>query len=287
MRDSKENPLFSVLIANYNNGKYLQEAIDSVLAQTYTNWEIILVDDKSTDNSFDIYKKYELDSRFHIFYNEENKGCGYSKHRCVEFANGEFCGFLDPDDVLLPIALKISVDSLSNSSDISLAFSRFYECDEKLQILSCSRSLLLKDGESYFEHHDYRAEHFASFRKSKYMLSSGIDVTLKAGVDADLYFKLEEHGVIFISDEITYKYRRCKKSVSSNWQYALYWNIFVRHNVCIRRGLPVEQFSYCDYKKYIEEREDYVVDVVQSSCSYKLGALILYPLHILKRFLHV
>ena len=89
-------PLFSVLITNYNNGRYLQEAIDSVLAQTYTNWEIILVDDKSTDNSFEIYEKYKDDGRFKIYYNEVNMGCGYTKHRCAELASGELCGFLDP-----------------------------------------------------------------------------------------------------------------------------------------------------------------------------------------------
>ena len=91
-------PLFSVLIANYNNGKYLMDAIESVRQQTYTNWEIILVDDSSTDNSHELYKELEQDERIHIFLNNQNRGCGYTKHRCAELANGEICGFLDPDD---------------------------------------------------------------------------------------------------------------------------------------------------------------------------------------------
>ena len=69
------HPLFSILIANYNNGRYLQEAIDSVLAQTYTNWEVVIVDDKSTDNSFEIYEKYKDDPRFHVCFNDVNRGC--------------------------------------------------------------------------------------------------------------------------------------------------------------------------------------------------------------------
>ena len=69
-------PLFSILVANYNNGRYLQEAIDSILAQTYDNWEVILVDDKSTDDSPVIYGKYASDSRFKIYYNDVNRGCG-------------------------------------------------------------------------------------------------------------------------------------------------------------------------------------------------------------------
>ena len=106
-----DHPLFSVLIANYNNGKYLLEAIESVKAQTYTQWEVVLVDDGSTDNSRELYSMLEQDSRIHVFYNEENKGCGYTKHRCAELAQGEFCGFLDPDDVLLPKALEVAVNA--------------------------------------------------------------------------------------------------------------------------------------------------------------------------------
>lgn len=101
-----KTPLFSVLIANYNNGKYLMDAIDSVWRQTYTHWEIILVDDASTDNSKELYKELEKDNRIHIYYNEENRGCGYTKRRCADLANGELCGFLDPDDALTDDALE-------------------------------------------------------------------------------------------------------------------------------------------------------------------------------------
>ena len=68
------NPLFSVIIANYNNGCYLQDAIDSLLAQKYDNWEAIIIDDASPDNSKEIYDRYKDDPRFHIVFNEENKG---------------------------------------------------------------------------------------------------------------------------------------------------------------------------------------------------------------------
>ena len=69
----------SILIANYNNGRYLMDAIDSIRHQSYHNWEIVIVDDHSTDNSVDIYKKLEGDDRIHIFFNSDNMGCGYTK----------------------------------------------------------------------------------------------------------------------------------------------------------------------------------------------------------------
>jgi glycosyltransferase involved in cell wall biosynthesis len=107
-------PLFSVLIANFNNVKTIDNAIDSVFQQTFKNWEIVIVDDGSTDNSCDIYKKYEQDSRFKIFYNKKNRGCGYTKSQCVELAEGDLCGFLDADDALSKNALEIMVNLHKN-----------------------------------------------------------------------------------------------------------------------------------------------------------------------------
>lgn len=69
-----KEPLFSILIANYNNGKYIKEAIDSVYIQDYSNWEIIIVDDASTDNSKEIYSEFINNPRIRVFYNEKNRG---------------------------------------------------------------------------------------------------------------------------------------------------------------------------------------------------------------------
>lgn len=246
-----DSPLFSILIANYNNGKYLQEAIDSVFSQTYTNWEVIIVDDGSTDDSEKIYESYRDDSRFHIFYNGENKGCAYTKHQCVLHAEGELCGYLDPDDIILSNALEVSVSLFNSQPDTVLSFSRLYICNEQLEILREGRPLYLKDGETYFEHKDYRPEHFAAFSRKAYLKMGGLDTTLKAGVDADLYFRLEEQGKLAISHEITYKYRLHSSSITANWSRAFYWNLIIRHNTCIRRDLPVEKYSMADFYSFI------------------------------------
>ena len=148
-------PLFSVLIAQYNNGQYLQEAIDSVKAQTYTNWEIILVDDDSTDNSKELYWYYKNDERIKISYNDKNCGCGFTKRRCAELATGELCGFLDADDALLPDALEAHVEAHSNTPDVALVFSRFYECNTELQIQGELRKLVISKGKSYFTNKNY------------------------------------------------------------------------------------------------------------------------------------
>ena len=113
-------PLFSVLIANYNNGQYIKEAIESVKAQDYNNWEIIIVDDASIDNSKDIYNEYSNDNRIKIYYNYENKGVTYSKWKCLEYAKGDICGFLDADDTIQPHALSLMISEHLKDEDISI-----------------------------------------------------------------------------------------------------------------------------------------------------------------------
>ena len=281
----ENRPLFSVLVANYNNGCYLMEAIESVYAQAYSNWEIIIVDEASTDNSKELYAKLSSDNRIHVFYNDQNMGCAYTKHQLMLHANGDYCGYLDPDDVILPNAIEITMDALLASPETVLTFSRHYICDENLNVKKESRLLELKEGETYFEHHDYRAEVFAGFCKEAYFRSGGLDVNNLAGVDADLYFRLEEQGRIAIINEFTYKYRRQPHAITANVDRMMYWNLMIRHNTCLRRGLPIEQYSFQDFKDYIKLKEDLILsqnEQALSSKAYRLGKLLLKPFSFFK-----
>lgn len=202
------DPLFSILIANYNNGRYLQEAINSVLVQTYMNWEIIIVDDKSTDNSFDIYEKYKNDSRFRIYYNDENKGCGYTKHRCAELAKGELCGFLDPDDKLSSDALEIMVRAHQEHPNCSLAYSTLFLWDDKSGVTKILEDVgAMEKGEDFLVSSKKIVSHFAVFKKLCYEKTIGIDKSLSSAVDFDLYIKLEEVGGLCFINKPLYYYR--------------------------------------------------------------------------------
>ncbi|MBC8034682.1 MAG: glycosyltransferase, partial [Chitinophagaceae bacterium] len=97
--------LISILVANYNNSRYLENAISSVYAQTYSNWEIILIDDGSKDEFEEVIKRYSNDARIKVFRNGKNIGCASTKKNCIERSSGEVLAFLDPDDSLAPEAL--------------------------------------------------------------------------------------------------------------------------------------------------------------------------------------
>jgi len=274
------SPLFSILIANYNNGKYLQEAIDSVLAQTYNNWEIIIVDDKSTDNSAEIYNKYKDDSRFRIYFNDKNEGCGYTKRRCAELAHGDICGFLDPDDELLPEALEKHIITHLSEPKVSIVYSRCHFCDSSGKITGENRLLHLKEGESYFDYRWYGAMHLATFKNSFYKKTEGISPDIKAGVDQDLYFKIEEVGEIHVLNEFTYNYyQRNENAITKNEGRLWYWNLKVREAACIRRGLDANSILSKDFEfivRIIQQDAAYMKEKqVRASRAYRLGKYLL------------
>lgn len=282
----EHKPLFSILVANFNNGCYLMEAINSVYSQTYTNWEIIIVDDASTDNSNELYGELSKDDRIHVYHNDKNMGCAFTKHQLMLHANGDYCGYLDPDDVILPQAIEVTMNTMLTSPETVLTFSRHYICDEKLNVMEESRLLVLNEGESYFEHHDYRAEVFAGFKKTAYFSSGGLELSNKfGGDDADLYFKLEEQGKIAIIDAFTYKYRRHPNGMTADEYRVFYYNLMARHQTCIRRGLPEEKYSLKDFKDFIRMNVDLKMaqnEQALSSKAYKLGKMILKPFSIFK-----
>lgn len=106
--DSRE-PLVSVIMNCYNSAQYLREAIDSVLQQTYQNWEIIFWDNQSTDSSANIFNSY-ADSRLRYFLAPKFTKLGQARNLAVAQASGEWLGFLDCDDVWLPDKLTRQVD---------------------------------------------------------------------------------------------------------------------------------------------------------------------------------
>lgn len=264
------------------------DAIESVRQQTYTNWEIILVDDASTDNSKELYKELEKDNRIHIYYNDSNKGCGYTKRRCAELATGEICGFLDPDDALLSDALQVMVEAHKQHTEAAIVSSRFEVCDEQMKSLYVSRLLELKDGESYLEHRDYCPEHFVSYKKKCYDKTAGIDANIPLGVDQDLYFRLEEQGSWIALDQVIYRYRSGAGISSANKGVsAFFWNLLVRYNACLRRGLDPRQLPEKDFADFLTEdalgfREQGASEV-RSSKAYRLGKFLLKPFRWMKR----
>jgi len=128
-----ENPRVTVITPTYNGEKFIERAIKSVLWQTFQNWEMIIVDDASKDNTVKIIKKYaEKDSRIKLIELKENTG-GPAIPRTIacKQAKGEYIAFLDQDDLYYPTYLEFKIKYLDKHPEISILFSFAWSFDEK------------------------------------------------------------------------------------------------------------------------------------------------------------
>jgi glycosyltransferase involved in cell wall biosynthesis len=239
--------LVSLLIANFNNGHFFRDCFESILAQSYTNWEVVVVDDCSTDDSIkQIEQIVRGDARVKIISNTSNKGVGYSKHKAVQEASGELCAFLDPDDMLENEALKTMVLAFQSNPSTVLAHSSFRMYDENLQLIgSHQRAKSVNFSDPYFFNFDGEITHFAMFLREAYLRTTGIDPYMKRAVDQDLYLKLCEQGNTHFVDEFLYKYRIHAMGISTgassqNAQKALYWHWYACNQAAKRRGIVIE-----------------------------------------------
>ncbi|MBU2652040.1 MAG: glycosyltransferase family 2 protein [Bacteroidetes bacterium] len=113
MANTGENPLVSVLTTVYNREKYIAAAIESILASTYENFELILVDDQSKDGSVEIIRKYEkMDARVHLFINEKNLGDYPNRMKAAGLAKGKYIKYVDADDMIYPTGLQVMVSMM-------------------------------------------------------------------------------------------------------------------------------------------------------------------------------
>ncbi|WP_299017518.1 glycosyltransferase family 2 protein [uncultured Polaribacter sp.] len=124
-------PLVSIITPSYNSSDYLSETIKTVLSQSYKNWEMIIVDDCSTDATEKIVNSYlEKDSRIKFFKNKINSGPALSRNKAIEYAKGRFISFLDSDDLWIPNKLEKQVEfMLSNNYPFTYSF--YSQIDEK------------------------------------------------------------------------------------------------------------------------------------------------------------
>lgn len=200
---------FSLLIANYNNGKFFESCYDSIIKQKYKNWEAVILDDGSTDNSVETIKRLiGNDDRFRLYENEFNFGVGVTKARLIELAAGDICGFVDPDDALMPNALHSSVFIYYQKRNVALTYSQYVKCDENLSPIEVPKNLMqVLNNDPYFFNSPLHIAHFVTFRKSLYEKTEKIDPSLHIAEDQDLYLKMYEKGKVYFIKEPNYLYR--------------------------------------------------------------------------------
>jgi len=197
---------FSILMANYNNGKYIEEAIRSVINQSYPNWELIIVDDLSTDNSIEMINSFLGEKRIKLIQHEHNLGYGGSLKTAISHASNTIIGILDSDDKLHETALEVMLRAYQNSPDCGFVYSKMWRCDSQLKncgIVGWIGPSTPKKTNIF----KIRISHFKTFLRDAYIKTSGFDPNQKKAVDKDIIFKLEEVTELKYVDIPLYYYR--------------------------------------------------------------------------------
>lgn len=131
----EKKPIISIVMPVYNAEKYVEEALLSVLRQTYTDWELIVMDDGSSDRSAEILRKIaKTDKRIKCVFNKKNKGIGYTMTKLVSMARGKYIARMDSDDIMLPTRIETQVKFMENNPKIGLIGSYLAEIDNKRKL---------------------------------------------------------------------------------------------------------------------------------------------------------
>lgn len=202
-------PTFSILMCNYNNAHFIKEAIESVINQTFQDWELSLLDDCSTDNSIEIIREFESkDSRIKVYQNEVNSGYGKSISKNIEIANGKYGAILDPDDAIEPDALQTMFETFQNNPEIVGAYSQMWYCDENLKPKKIFENTQeIPSNTTYLEFGKMAMTHFFVFDRKKFLAYENVDTKYKNALDQDWYYKIEEIGKVKFVKKPLYYYR--------------------------------------------------------------------------------
>ncbi len=262
---------FSILIANYNNGKYFKECYDSIMAQEYRDWEAVILDDASTDDSVSVIKNIiGSDNRFRFFENAGNSGVGITKSKLIELADGDICGFVDPDDAITPTAISSSIKNF-RKQDVVLTYSRFMSCNDNLQPVSPFVTRQVRNNDHYFFNYPIQIAHFVCFRKKVYRNTEKMNTAMKIAEDRDLYLKMYEKGKVKFINEINYLYRLHSGGISQNDNKSESYEYFAKviFSAMKRRGLKKINGNKIP-DEYTHSREIYSLLEYQHSIPYRI-----------------
>jgi len=245
----------SIITASYNYAQYLKEAIDSVINQSYQDWELIVVDDCSSDNSVEIIKSYcAKDSRIKLVEQSENKGLKETLLLGLSLASGEWIAFLESDDFLAPDNLSKKLEIIEKYPDIKLIFNKvnfireenrkqqklFENTQKKLSKMKFPRNMF------YDFNIDNMILTFSSVMvEANAIKNANFDTEQDATLDRWLWIHLaQKNNFYYIDEALTYwrlhpksYIQKCKKSILNFPQISAYYDIYKKENQPLKMGL--------------------------------------------------
>ena len=207
--NSTTMPLVSIIMNCYNGEKYLEEAIDSVLVQSYSNWELVFWDNQSSDESAEIFKKYN-DSRLKYFFADSHTLLGEARNKAVLKGKGDWIAFLDCDDLWVNTKLEKQLDLINSSKKIiGLVYTNTeYFCENSVVIHPQNRESL-PTGDIFLDliQDNFISLSSALINKKVFYEQGTIDSTLNQAEEYDIFVKIAHKYPILVADEKLTRYR--------------------------------------------------------------------------------
>lgn len=235
MKDVNNNPVVTVYLVCYNYSKYVEQSIESVLSQAYKKYELIIIDDGSTDDSRDIILRYVDHPNVRVIF-QENKGLIATNNIAIRAANGDYVMRLDADDYLDENVLLVLVNAIEESEDIALVFPDYYYVDDNGNITGQERR------------HDFQGEvtlldqpaHGACtlIRKDCLLEAGGYSGEFTCQDGWDLWLKLTENYRVRNVNLPLFYYRRHGESLSSDSEKILSTRSEIYKKHAERTGRP-------------------------------------------------
>ncbi len=271
---SINNPLISVILPVYNANGYLPLAIESILAQTYKNFELIAIDDGSTDNSLDILKKYaKKDSRIKVLHNKRNLNIANSLNIGIKHAKGQFIARMDADDISLPHRFQKQIHFLLKHPEIVILGGQVRTIDVNGKALGRKLFPVL-DNEIRESLYTSNPIQHPTAIINKFLLPknfSWYNPSLPPAEDYDLFFRLGQYGKYHNLNKFVLKYRQY---LGSN----TFKNPIKTFNVTQKvRKLAVNKYGYVPSKK------SKIINFIQITLVTLIPDSFIYPLYVLVR----
>jgi len=214
----------SVCIPVYNCELYIKESIDSVLNQTFQDFELIILDNKSTDKTIEVVKEYK-DPRIKLFQNDSNIGMLGNWNKVMTYASGEYIKILPADDIIYPDCLQLQVTALDNDTQhkISLVCGRKNVANEHGKVLftrGFSRKREQVDGIKAINKGIRSGGNIIGepgvvmFRKDVLQKTGGFEASIYYTMDLDLWYRMLLHGDLFVLPEVISMFRISSNSES-------------------------------------------------------------------------
>jgi glycosyltransferase involved in cell wall biosynthesis len=285
-------PNVSILMNCFNGAQFLKEAIDSVYSQTYTDWEIIFIDNCSTDNSLKIVNSY--DSRIKVSKTNENIPLGAARNFGINKCSGEFIAFLDVDDVWLPNAIKLLITSIT-SGDYALAYAGHLNINTNNKVIG-KKIPKRKKGMIFGELlKQFDIPIVASMVSSQHLLKSGLlfDDNIHASEEYCLFMQLAVKNSFIANNEFVTKYRihdnALTSKTASKWGNERRYTLkkIVKENPEVKNKYLIElneayaRAAYYDAQFYMSIKD--VKSAVNSLSAYKFQGITYFILYILAR----